>query len=185
MALGKKGKIALLALPALAVLAALLAAVAGPRLADALLAGLESLALSQTGRPLSLARPPSLSLLPPGLSFEGLRWGDESSPLSLSARSGRAQLRLSSLFGPVPEIEELRLEGPQIRLREAGSVPSAASPSGSAASPSNSIRPGEPQGRQGGEPPSSGLQAPSLLHSRLLRPDAYTVALEIEGTALS
>ncbi len=125
MALSKTSRYALAGLGGIIVLAAAAFLVAGPRILDAVLAEADAVSQKHTGLSLTFGVRPSFSLLPLGVSFQDARWGDASSPVSIAARSGHIAVAAGSLFGGVPKVSEIRLEGPVIRVRAtpAGGAP--------------------------------------------------------------
>lgn len=91
-----------------------------------------------TGAPLTLAAPPRLSLLPPGIRFGQARWSGEpdGNAVAVSLQGGMARLELAPLLSGNIVISELRLERPEadIRLAPAATAKGrgAGAPSGTA-----------------------------------------------------
>ncbi len=93
---------------------------ASPVILEKVLAHANMISQTSTGKPLTFAAPPSISFMPLGVSFEGLHWGDETSDISVNAKSGHASVRLASIFSEAPEVSEMELRGAVITIRETG-----------------------------------------------------------------
>ncbi len=102
---------------AVALVLAAVSRLAGPALLRQALAEADRVSRASTGRPLNFSGPVSFSLLPLRLSFEGLRWGEDSSVFSLSARSGQAAVALFPLLNGELNIDELSLDAPVLQYR--------------------------------------------------------------------
>ncbi|MDO5536822.1 MAG: hypothetical protein Q4F72_04770 [Desulfovibrionaceae bacterium] len=83
-----------------------------------ILAQVDRLSREATGQPLSFAQRPAISFFPLSFSFEDLHWGDADAPLTLTARSGRAHVRLSSLLTDFPAVSAVYLDAPVLTYRE-------------------------------------------------------------------
>lgn len=93
----------------------------GPAILEKVLAHANEVSQKSTGKSLTFATPPSISLVPLGVTFEGVRWGDDASDLSVHAKSGHAKVSLGSILSGTPEVQEVVLHSPVVAIREAAS----------------------------------------------------------------
>ncbi len=78
----------------------------------------DTLSRQHTGRSLIFGAQPSFSLFPLGVRFEDVRWGDDSSSVSIAIRGGHVAVEFGSLFDSVPNVQEISLDDPVVRIRE-------------------------------------------------------------------
>lgn len=165
MAVPRVFKFALLSLGSALLLLVAVFFVAGPTVLEKVLAYADEVSQKSTGRSLTFSAPPSISLMPLGVRFEGVRWGDEASDLSFSARGGYASVNLGSILSGVPQIEEVHLEGPVIHYRQ----------SAGQAAKSFEQKTGAEDSQQGSEPAGQGTQSLPVQLSRLVMQDGRVV----------
>lgn len=79
------------------------------------------LSKKETGKEFAVATIPVLSFFPLGVTFQGLRWGDDSDAFSLTAREGFITFDWVSLLQGRTAIHELRLDAPVLRLAQSSS----------------------------------------------------------------
>ncbi len=108
-------------LAAIVVLGACALYFGGPAILEKVLAHANEVSQKSTGKSLTFATPPSISLMPLGVSFEGVRWGDDASDLSVYAKSGHAKVSLGSILSGTPEVQEVVLQSPVVVIRAVAS----------------------------------------------------------------
>lgn len=133
MAKGKTLKRVLMGLGVLVVAGACAVYFAAPVLLEKVVAYADETSRRTTGRPLVFSSTPTVSLFPLGVRFEGLRWGDEKSDIYVSAKSGSATVSTGSLFGGTPQIREVHLESPVVRVNRDAAAGTALGPAEKAA----------------------------------------------------
>lgn len=77
-----------------------------------------------TGQPLTFDSPPGISFFPPGVNFGQAHWGSVSGEqgVTISVKSGMAQLELSPLLTGNVVVREVRLNSPVIEVREGKAI---------------------------------------------------------------
>lgn len=122
MAAKKIVKIALIGLCAVVIVAVAAVYLAGPSILEKVLASANEISQKSTGKTLTFAQPPSISIMPLGVHFEGVRWGDDKSDLSVYAKSGHASVSLGSIFSGTPDVQEVELQSPVVTIRQTQSA---------------------------------------------------------------
>lgn len=122
MAAKKIVKFALLGLVALVVVAVAAIYLAGPSILEKVLASANEISRKSTGKTLAFAKQPSISIMPLGVRFEGVRWGDDTSDLSVYAKSGHASVSLGSIISGTPQVQDVELQGPVVTIRQTQSA---------------------------------------------------------------
>lgn len=142
---------------------------AGPSILDKVLARANEISLKSTGKSLTFAKQPVLSIMPLGVRFEGIRWGDDKSDLSVYAKSGHASVDLGSILGGTPEVQDVELQEPVVTIRQ--------SQTGATLGPVAEKEKAEAKSVTG-EKPASGFALPISLRRLVLQDGTFTLVRE-------
>lgn len=118
MAAKKIVKFTLIGLCAIVIVAIAAVYLAGPSILEKVLARANEISQKSTGKALTFAKQPVISIIPLGVRFEGVRWGDDKSDLSVYAKSGHASVALGSIFSGTPEVQDVELQEPVVTIRQ-------------------------------------------------------------------